>query len=130
MLLVWRAAPIECEFFGRTCAALKFFKQPFFALHNKRGQSRVIMPTLVSFSCIHAYRPKEKGVPREGQLWNTQRRRWEKPDISEKEQLMGYPVWATLGWLATEVERTARLGQALDANTMRWFGAFFHATTA
>ena len=88
------------------------------------------MPTLVSFPRSHAYYPKEKGLPGEGQLWNTLCRRWEEPDISENEQLMGYSVGATLGGLTTEAERAPRLGQALDGSTMRWFGAFLHATQA
>ena len=45
---------------------------PPFALHNRRGQPRITMPTLVS---SHAFRPEANGAPGEGKLWNTALRR-------------------------------------------------------
>ena len=41
--------------------------------------------------------------------------------------MMGYKVGSTHGGLATIQERTKRLGQAMDGNTMRWLGAFLYA---
>ena len=75
------------------------------------------MPTPVSFPRSHAFRPKANGTPGEGQLCNTALRRWEIRDISEQEQLMGYPVGITAGVLATLPQRSSRLGQALTDNT-------------
>ena len=43
---------------------------------------------------------------------------------------MGYPIGITEGGLSTPAQRSFRWGQALDGNTMRWFGAFFHAVDA
>ena len=43
---------------------------------------------------------------------------------------MGYPVGIIAGGLATPAQRSSRLGQALDGNTLRWMGAFLHATHA
>ena len=40
---------------------------------------------------------------------------------------MGYKVDSTMGGLATLAERAKRLGQAMDGNTIRWFGAFLYA---
>ena len=39
-----------------------------YTLHNRRGQPRITMPTLVSFPRSHAFRPKANGAPGEGQL--------------------------------------------------------------
>ena len=41
---------------------------------------------------------------------------------------MGYKVGSTDGGLATIQQRTHRLGQAMEGNTMRWLGAFLHAS--
>ena len=40
---------------------------------------------------------------------------------------MGFKVGDTMGGLATKQERARRLGQAMDANTMKWLGAFLYA---
>ena len=42
--------------------------------------------------------------------------------------MMGYAIDATKAAHVTVFQRTMRLGQAMDANTMRWFGAFLFAT--
>ena len=42
--------------------------------------------------------------------------------------MMGYAIDATKAAHVTVLQRTMRLGQAMDANTMRWFGAFLFAT--
>ena len=88
------------------------------------------MLTLVNFPRIHAFRPKANGAPGEGQLWNTALRRWEIPNISEQKELMRYPVGITAEGLATPAQRSSRLEQALDGNTLRWMGAFLQATHA
>ena len=41
---------------------------------------------------------------------------------------MGYKPDATKGGLATISERAKRLKRAMDANTMRWLGAFLFAS--
>ena len=55
---------------------------------------------------------------------------WEEPDVEEKERLLGFQVddTATLG--VTSAARAIRIGRALDATTMRWLGAFPHASQA
>ena len=98
-----------------------------FAQHNEVGKPRVCMPTIVSFPKSHAYRLQANGKPGEGQLWNKHKRCFEEPTIEEKEQFMGYPIGFTMGGQATPQERSKRLGQAMDGNTIRWFGAFLHA---
>ena len=42
--------------------------------------------------------------------------------------MMGYAIDATKAGHVTILQRTMRLEQAMDANTMRWFGAFLFAT--
>ena len=86
------------------------------------------MPTLVSYPNSHAYRQGENGKPGEGQLWNKKTKKWEEPTIQEREQMMGYAIDATKATHVTVLQCTMRLGQAIDANTMRWFGAFLFAT--
>ena len=98
-----------------------------FVPHNKVGHPRVCMPTIVSYPGSHAYRPRANNKPGEGQLWNKRLRKWEEPFLEEKELLMGYNVDSTMGGLATRAERSSRLGQAMDGNTIRWFGAFLYA---
>ena len=99
-----------------------------FASHNKIGKPRKCMPTIVSFPKSHAYRPRANGQPGEGQLWNKKMKRWDEPSLKEREQMMGYKSDATCAAHVTIQQRAERLGRAMDGNTMRWFGAFLHAT--
>ena len=64
----------------------------------------------------------------EGQLWNKKKRKWEEPTIHEREQMMGYAIDVTKAAHVNVLQRTMRLGHAMDANTMRWFGTFLFAT--
>ena len=82
----------------------------------------------MSYSNSHAYRRRGGGKPSEGQLWNRRTKKWEEPTINEREKMMGYAIDATMAAHVTVVERTMSLGQAMDANTMRWFGAFLFAS--
>ena len=68
------------------------------------------------------------GKPGEEQLWNKRTKKWKEPTIHEREQMMGYAIDATKAAHVTIQQRTMRLGQAMDANTMRWFGAFLFVT--
>ena len=99
-----------------------------FVKHNVLNGHRKCMPTLVSYPNSHAYRKRENGKPGEGQLWNKRTKKWEEPSINEREQMMGYQIDATKAAHVTIQQRIMRLGQAMDANTMRWFGAFLFAT--
>ena len=74
-----------------------------------------------------AFRRRVNGNPGEGQLWDRVSHNWIEPTLREKEKLMGYRVDDTQGGLATDQERTSRLGQAMDGNTLRWMGAFLSA---
>ena len=100
---------------------------PRFAKHNKVGHARMVMPTIVSFRKSHAFRMHENGKPGEGMLWNKHTKRFEEPTIEEKEQLLGFNVGDTKGGLATPIQRSERIGRAMDANTMKWLGAFLYA---
>ena len=42
-----------------------------YATHNERGGARICMPTVVSYLHSNAFRPKENGNPREGEVFNT-----------------------------------------------------------
>ena len=42
-----------------------------FATHNQQGGERICMPTVVSYLHSNAFRPKENGNPREGEVFNT-----------------------------------------------------------
>ena len=97
-------------------------------LRDEDIEKRVCLPTIVAFPKSHAFRQHANGTPGEGQLWNTISKCWEEPTLEEKEQLMGYKVGSTDGGLATIPQRTKRLGQAMEGNTMRWLGAFLHAS--
>ena len=98
-----------------------------FALHNRVGQERLVMPTIVSFPKSHAFRMQENGGPGEGQLWNKRTKKYEEPTLEEKKQLMGFKVGDTEGSLATRYQSTSRLGQAMNVKTMKWLGAFLYA---
>ena len=100
---------------------------PFLA-HNRIGEQRLCMPTLVSFLRCNAFRAKIDGSPREGQVYNSLAGVWEEPDVEEKEALMGYTKGTTTTNNITENQRSIRLGRALDGTTMRWLGAFIAAT--
>ena len=88
------------------------------------------MPTVVSYLRSNAFRPKENGNPREGEVFNTTSLEWEEPDTEEKEELLGFAAGDTLAPGVTESERAIRLGRALEGNTMRWLGAYLHASQA
>ena len=88
------------------------------------------MPTVVSYLHSNAFRPKENGNPGEGEIFNTISLEWEEPDVEEKEMLLGYEAGDTTAAGVTADERAIRLGRALEGNTMRWLGAFLHASQA
>ena len=88
------------------------------------------MPTVVSYLGSRAFRPKENGNLGEGEAFNTENNLWEEPDAEEKEQLMGYTPIDTAAAGVSEADRAIRLGRALEGNTMRWLGAYLHASQA
>ena len=88
------------------------------------------LTTVVSYLHSNAFRPKENGNPGEGEVFNTISLEWEEPDAEEKEMLLGYAAGDTLASGVTEAERGIRLGRALEGNTMRWLGAYLHASQA
>ena len=55
---------------------------------------------------------------------------WEEPDVEENERLLGFQNDDTATPGVTSAARAIRIGRALDANTMRWLGAFLHASQA
>ena len=95
-----------------------------FAPHNVGGEDRICMPTAVSFLHSNAFRPKEDGSPREGQVFNVIYNRWEEPSVGEKKMMLCYQEGDTTAAKVTKAQRAIRLGRALDGHTMRWFGAF------
>ena len=101
-----------------------------FAMHNQLGGERICMPTVVSYLQSNAFRPKENGAPREGQVYNTKIGQWEEPDADEKEQLLGYNPVDTFTPGVSDKDRAIRMGRALDGHSMRWLGAFLHASQA
>ena len=88
------------------------------------------MPTVVSYLRSNAFRAKMNGAPKEGQVFNVQTDQWEEPDVFEKELLLGFRADDTAASGVTADARAMRIGRALDANTMRWLGAFLHACQA
>ena len=42
--------------------------------------------------------------------------------------LLGYAAGDTAAPMVAEAERAIRLGRALEGNTMRWLGAYLHAS--
>ena len=101
-----------------------------FAPWNVIGQTRICMPTVVSYIRNNAYRPKSDGEPGEGEVFNLAREEWEEPDCREKEQMMGYMADETKCANASKAERSMRLGRALDANVMLHLGAVMFAAHA
>ena len=99
-----------------------------YATHNEQGGARICMPTVVSYLRSNAFKPKGNGNPGEGEVFNTGSLEWEEPDAEEKEILLGYAAGDTSAPGVTEVERAIRLGRALEGNTMRWLGAYLHAS--
>ena len=61
-----------------------------FAPWNVVDQTRICMPTVVSFIRSNAYRTKANGEPGEGEVFNLAREEWKEPNCQEKEQMMGY----------------------------------------
>ena len=103
--------------------------QPF-SPWNIIGQTRICMPTVVSFIRSNAYRPKFDEDPGKGEVFNLAREEWEEPECREKELMMGYMANETEYPHASEAERSMRLGRALDANVMLHLGAMLSAAHA
>ena len=101
-----------------------------FATHKQKGWERRCMPTIVSYLRSNAFRPKSSGSPGEGEVFNLHTNLWEEPDAEEKEELLGFQRGDTAASGVTEAQRAVRLGRALDGTTMRWLGAFLHASQA
>ena len=99
-----------------------------FALQNQVGWERVCMPTVVSYLQSNAFRAKANGAPVEGRVFNVQIDQWEEPDVQEKELFLGFHVNNIAAPGVTTNARAIRIGRALDSNTMRWLGAFLHAS--
>ena len=99
-----------------------------FAAHNQVGWERTCMPTVVSYLRSNAFRPKANGSPGEGEVYNIHTDKWEEPDVEEKELLLGFQRGETATTNVTDTQRAIRLGRALDCNTMKWLGAFLHAS--
>ena len=89
-----------------------------FAPHNVRGEDRICMPTVVSFLRSNAFKPKEDGNLREGQVFNVIYNRWEEPAVGEKEMMLGYREGDIAATAVTEAQKSIRLGRALDGHTM------------
>ena len=88
------------------------------------------MPTIVSYLRSNAFRPKSSGSPGEGEVFNIHTNMWEELDAEEKGGLMGFQRGDTAAPSITEEQRAIRLDRALDRTTMRWLGAFLHASQA
>ena len=103
-----------------------------YATHNEERGPRICMQTVVSYLRSRAFRTNEDGTPGEGQVFNTITLEWEELDVEEKEQLLGFTAGSTAaeGVTEDEDERAVRVGRALDGNTMRWMGAYLHASQA
>ena len=86
------------------------------------------MPTVVSYLHSNAFRAKHNGAPGEGQIYNRLSGQWEEPDADEKELLLGYLPGDTAAPGISDEERAIRLGRALDANVMRYLGAYLYAS--
>ena len=56
-----------------------------FAPWNILGQTRICMPTVVSYIKSNAYRPKSDGEPGEGEVFNLAKEEWEDLDCREKD---------------------------------------------
>ena len=76
------------------------------------------MPTIVSYVCSNGFRPESNSSPGVGEVSNLHTNLWEEPSGEEKEELLGFQRGGS------------RLGRALDETTMRWLGAFLHASQA
>ena len=61
-----------------------------FATHNIRRGERICMPKVVSFLHNNAFRPNPDGSLGEGQVYNVIYKRWEEPEVGEKERLLGF----------------------------------------
>ena len=101
-----------------------------FATHNEQSGARKSMPTVVSYLHSNAFRPEENGNLGEGEVFNTVSLEWEEPNTEEKEGLLGFGASNTAAPEITEADRAIRLGRALEGHTMRWLGAFLHASQA
>ena len=98
-----------------------------FAPHNIARGARLCMPTVVSYLRSSAYRLAENGQPKEGEVYNTNIKRWEELDVLEKEVLLGYNRNETASPDVTKDDRSICLARALDANVMRCMGALLAA---
>ena len=101
-----------------------------YATQNQQGGARLCMPTVISYLGSRAFKPKQNGNPGEGQVFNKESNLWEEPDAEEKELLMGYTDGDTVAEGVSEADRAIRLGRAPEGNTMRWLGAYLHASQA
>ena len=101
-----------------------------FALQHEVGWARVCMPTVVSYLKSNAFRVKANGAQGGGQVFSIHTDQWEEPDVREKELLLGFMADDTAAPKVTSDARAFHIGRALDANTLRWLGAFLHVSQA
>ena len=86
-----------------------------------------MLPTLVSFSRRHAFKPQWDGRPGAGELWNCQRGQWEEPNIQERERAMGFVEGDTWAPGLSDGARCELIGRAMDRHMMAWLGGLLGA---
>ena len=84
------------------------------------NNSKYSATTLTPFYANYGFHPKISPLTDQ----------WEEPDVREKELLLGFQADDTAAPGVTTDARAIKIGRALDANTMRWLGAFLHASQA
>ena len=101
---------------GRHAQAVVQEDQSPLALVNQVGQSRLALPTLVSYPRSYAF---QNGGP--GLVFDTKTQGFMEPCADERDRAMGFPTGTTRGPGVTEFHRCQILGQAMDLTSMVWF---------
>ena len=87
-----------------------------FAMINKVGESRLALPTFMSYPKSFAFRENGQGL-----VFDTSTQCLQEPCADERERAMGFLTGTTSGPGITESQRRHILGQAMDLNSMVWF---------
>jgi hypothetical protein len=86
---------------------------------NKVGLPHVALPTLLSFSCSHAFRV---GGPKI--IWDSHSSNMEKPTVVEKEQATGFHIGTIVVQSISKRACRQILGQVMDLNYLTWIFQF------
>jgi hypothetical protein len=89
--------------------------QASLAVVNRKEEPRRVLPMLVSFACLYAFKDNGPGL-----VWDSTTQEMVEPNADERERAMDFSTGTTNVPGLLEHQRRFLLGQAMDVNCLIW----------